>query len=88
MNATLTVEDLQDDLAVSLDYVVAAANKRASELGINVLASIITITQNFEHGRRWQVNYGPQDTIGRRGGDLLVEVDATDMTIKQVLHGQ
>jgi hypothetical protein len=68
--------------------VLAAANKRAGELGINVLESIITTTQNFEHGLRWRVNYGPKDYIGRRGGDLIVEVDATDMTIKQVLHGQ
>ena len=50
--------------------------------------SIISITQNFEHGLRWRVNYGPKDYIGRRGGDLIVEVDATDMTIQQVLYGQ
>ncbi len=88
MNATLTADVLQDDLAVLLARVLAAANKRARELGVDVLQSFITITQSFENGPRWRVNYGPKDYLGRRGRDLIIEVDAGDISIKQVLRGQ
>lgn len=88
MNMTLTADVLQDDLALSVAYVMTTANKRATELGVNVLESFITITQNFDHGFRWRVNYGPKDYINHRGGDLIVEVDAEDMTVRQVLRGQ
>ena len=88
MSATLTTDVLQDDLAVLLARVLATANKRARELGVDVLQSFITITQSFENGPRWRVNYGPKDYIGRRGGDLIIEVDAGDVTISQVLRGQ
>jgi hypothetical protein len=88
MAATLTTDVLQDDLAVSLARVLAAANKRAREAGVDVARSVITITQNFEHGLRWRVNYGPKDYVGRRGGDLIVEVDASDASVTQVLRGQ
>ena len=88
MSATLTADVLQDDLAVLLARVLAAANKRARELGVDVFQSFITITQSFENGSSWRINYGPKDYIGRRGGDLMIEVDAGDITIKQVLRGQ
>jgi len=88
MSATLTTDVLQDDLAVSLARVLAAANKRAREAGVDVARSIITITQNFEHGLRWRINYGPKDYIGRRGGDFIVEVDASDASVTQILRGQ
>jgi hypothetical protein len=88
MSATLTADVLQDDLAVLLARVLATANKRARELGVDVLQSLITVTQNFENGPRWRVNYGPKDYIGRRGGDLIIEVDADDISVKNVLHGQ
>ena len=88
MSATLTADVLQDDLAVLLARVLATANKRARELGVDVLQSLITIPQSFENGPRWRVNYGPKDYIGRRGGDLIIEVDAGDVTISQVLRGQ
>ena len=88
MSATLTADVLQDDLAVLLARVLATANKRARESGVDVLQSFITITQSFENGPRWRVNYGPKDYIGRRGGDLIIEVDAGDVTIRQVLRGQ
>ena len=67
---------------------LAAANARARELGVDVLQSLVSITHNFEHGLRWRVNYGPKNYVGRRGGDLLVEVDGEDLSIRQVLHGQ
>ena len=88
MATALTADVLQDDLAVTLARVLAAANKRARELGVDALQSIITITQHFDNGLRWRVNYGPKDYVGRRGGDLMIEVDANDMSIRQVLHGQ
>ena len=88
MATPLTADVLQDDLAVTLARVLAAANKRARELGVDALQSIITITQHFDNGLRWRVNYGPKDYVGRRGGDLVIEVDANDMSIRQVLHGQ
>ena len=88
MAAVLTNEVLQDDMAVSLARVMAAANRRARELGIDVLQSLITITQMVEDGPRWRINYGPKDYIGTRGGDLIIEVDARDVSIKQVLRGQ
>jgi len=88
MSATLTTDVLQDDLAVSLARVLAAANKRARQAGVNVAQSVITITQTFEHGSRWRINYGPREHIGRRGGDLIVEVEASDASVTQVLRGQ
>jgi hypothetical protein len=88
MGATLSTEVLEDDIAVSLARVVAAANRRARELKIDVPQSLITITQLIDDGPCWRINYGPKDYVGRRGGDLVIEVDATDASIKQVLHGQ
>jgi len=88
MSVTLTNEVLHDDLAVFLARAIAAANKRAREFGVDVSQSLITITQSFENGPCWRVNYGPKDYVGRRGGDLIVDVDAADATVTQVLHGQ
>ncbi|MEW5767979.1 MAG: hypothetical protein AB1797_10215 [bacterium] len=89
MAATLTADVLQDDLAVSLAQVMATANKRARELGVNVVQTLITITQHsFKGDLVWRINYGPKDYVGRRGGDLIIEVDPSDATIKQVLWGQ
>lgn len=88
MSATLTADVLQDDLAVLLARILATANKRARELDVDVLQSLITISQSFENGARWRVNYGPKDYTGRRGGDLIIEVDAGDISIQRVLHGQ
>lgn len=86
--ASLSADVLQDDVAVSLARVVAAANKRARELNIDVPQSLITITQVIDNGPCWRVNYGAKDYVGRRGGDLVVEVDATDARVKKVLRGQ
>lgn len=86
--ATLSSDVLQDDVAVTVARVIAAANKRARELGVDVVQSFITITQQFDNGLNWRVNYGPRDYINRRGGDLMIEVNGEDMKIKQVLRGQ
>ncbi|MBI4675420.1 MAG: hypothetical protein HY741_27560 [Chloroflexi bacterium] len=89
MAATLTAEVLQDDIAVSLARAMAAANKRARESGIDVLQSLISISQRALDGDLlWRINYGPKEYIGRRGGDLIVEVDPRDASIKRVLRGQ
>ncbi len=79
---------LRDELAVSLARVMAAANKRAREAGVDVWQSLISITQVTDGEARWRINYGPKDYIGRRGGDLIIEVDANDVSIRQVRHGQ
>ncbi|MFN7946015.1 MAG: hypothetical protein U0Z53_11735 [Blastocatellia bacterium] len=81
-------EVAQDELAVSLAKVIAAANKRAREAGVDVRQSLITITQITDGELRWRINYGPKDYIGQRGGDLIVDVDASDANVRQVLHGQ
>jgi hypothetical protein len=88
MNMTIRDEVLHDDLAVLLACAFAAANTQAREFGVDVSQSLITITQVFENGPRWRVNYGPKDFVGRRGGDLIVDVDAADATVRQVLRGQ
>jgi len=86
--ATLSADVLQDDMAVTLARVMAAANKRARELGVDALQSFITITQQVDDGLFWRVNYGPRDYMNRRGGDLMIDVDGDDMKIRQVLRGQ
>ena len=84
----LTTEVLQDDLAVSLACVMASANKRAREAGVDIFQSLITITQHFDEGGHWRINYGPKDYIGRRGGDVIIEVNASDARVIKVLRGQ
>ena len=89
MAATLSADVLQDDMAVSLARVIAPANKRARELGVEVHHSNVSITQRTLNGAwLWRVNYGPKDYVGRRGGDLMIEVDPSDASVKQVLWGQ
>jgi len=89
MTATLTADVLQDDMAISLARALAVANKRARELGVDLLQTLITITQRSVNGGLvWRINYGPKDYVGRRGGDLIIDVDPSDASIKQVLWGQ
>ena len=89
MAATLTADVLEDQLAVSLARIVAAANKQAHQSGINAADSFITISQRSSNGEAiWRVNYSAKDVVGRRGGDLIVDVDGRDCKIKQVLRGQ
>ena len=89
MTTTLTAEVLQDEIAVSLARVLAVANRYAREIGVDLLQSLITVTQCPFDGRSiWRINYGPRDYVGRRGGDLIIEVDPLDASIKRVLRGQ
>jgi hypothetical protein len=89
MAMPLTADVLQDDIALSIARVLAAANKKAREAGVDLLNCLISVTQRAIDGRTvWRVNYGPKDYVGRRGGDLIVEVNADDETISRVLRGQ
>lgn len=74
---------------MTLARIMAAANKRASEAGIDVHQSLISITQLYrEDDLVWHVNYGPKNYIGRRGGDLMVEVEPRRGMVLKVLRGQ
>jgi hypothetical protein len=89
MSAVLSSDVLQDDVAVTAACAIAAANKRARELNVDVMQSIISLTQHSQDGSWvWRVNYGAKDYIGRRGGDLMVEVNPEDASIYRVLWGQ
>ena len=89
MAATLSADVLEDQIAVSLARVLAAANRQAHQSGIDATASSISISQRSSNGEViWRINYSPREAVGRRGGDLIVDVDGRDGTIKQVLHGQ
>lgn len=70
MAAGLTIDVLQDDIAVSLARVMAVANKHARESGVDAPQSLITITQSSLEGDLvWRISYGAKDYINRRGGD-------------------
>lgn len=89
MTATLTPDVYQDDIALLVARVMAVANKRARESGVDVGQSLITVAQRpGAGGMLWRVSYGPQDHVGRRGGDLIIDVDPGDASVKQVLRGQ
>lgn len=89
MATTLPTEVLQDHIAMSLARAMAVANKRAEELGLDIHQSLISITQRGVNGNMvWRVNYGPKDYVGRRGGDLMVEVDTKNANMTRVLWGQ
>ena len=80
---------LENNLAVSVAAALATANKRAQEAGVDALQSALTITQEQVGAEAvWRINYGPKDYIGQRGGDLIIDVDCNDFTIKRVLRGQ
>ena len=89
MATTSTADFLEDQLAVSLARVLAAANRQAHQSGIDATESSISISQRPSNGEViWRVNYSAKEAVGRRGGDLIVDVDGRDCKIKQVLRGQ
>jgi hypothetical protein len=68
---------------------IARANKRDRELGVDVLQSIISLTQHPQgEGWVWRVNYGLKDYVGGRGRDLIVEVNPEDVSIQRILWEQ
>ena len=88
MSMTLTKEDMADEFAVSLAHILAAANRRARQLGCDVSQSLVTISQHFEGGAFWRINYGAKNPVAQRGGDWIVEVSAENAEVKRVLRGQ
>lgn len=85
---SLTAEDLADELAVTVAHILAAANRRAREFGCDVSQSLVTLSQHFDGGWYWRINYGPKNPVAQRGGDLIVEVNAENAEVKRVLRGQ
>jgi hypothetical protein len=89
MATVLTNETLQDEIAVSVAQVLASANRKAKELGIDAKESLITVSQHLANGVwLWRVHYGARDYVGRRGGDLMIDLDGVNADIKQILRGQ
>jgi hypothetical protein len=87
---TITPEALQrDPLALAVAYAMKLANEAASQAGIDLAASLVTVSEEYAASvRQWRVHYGPRDYIGRRGGDLIVVVDDPSGQVRQVLRGQ
>lgn len=88
MSTALSAEVLDDDVAMSLARGIAAANRAAKEIGVDLPDSLVTITQVSDEKPHWRINYGPKNYRNRRGGDVIVEVDAVDASIQNVLRGQ
>ena len=88
MSTALSAEVLEDNVAMSLARGVAAANRAAKEIGVDLPDSLVTITQVSDEKPCWRINYGPKNYRNRRGGDVIVEVDAEDASIQKVLRGQ
>ena len=87
MNTSLTAEDLADEVAISVAHILAAANRRARQLGCEVSQNLVTISQHFDGGWFWRINYGPKNPTAQRGGDLIVDVNADNAEVKRVLRG-
>jgi osmotically-inducible protein OsmY len=89
MALTLIADVYKDAVAMSTANVMAVANKRAKELGVDTLNSLITMTQYIQDGMMfWRVNYGAKDYLDQRGGDLIIDVDAINGKIDRILWGQ
>jgi hypothetical protein len=89
MSGNLPDDILNDELAVSLARMLAVANRRASALGINAQQSLITITQHSDGSETlWRINYGVKNYIGRRGGDLILEMNPNNAVIQKEQRGQ
>lgn len=88
MSEKVSPEVLGDEMAVSLARCVAAANRAASKIGVELIDSLVTITQVSDEKPHWRINYGTKNYRNRRGGDMIVEVDAADASIQRVLRGQ
>ena len=72
----VTKEDMAGEFVVSLAHILATANRRARQLGCDVSQSLVTVSQHFEGGSFWRINYGAKHRATQRGDDLIVEVSA------------
>ncbi len=89
LHPVLSNETLQDEIAVSVARVLASANRKAKELGVDVQTSLSTVSQHLAKGVwLWRVHYGARDYVGRRGGELMIDIDPANADIKQILRGQ
>ena len=89
MFETLSIEALTDSVAVNTANIVATANRRARELGVEVERTLMTLTHVVAPGSdTWRVNYVPEDYLERRGGDLIIDVDSRSGDVIRVLRGQ
>ena len=80
---------LEDELAVSLARAVAAANERARQEGVALNQSLVTAAEYSNAGEIcWRISYGPRNYVGRRGGDLIIDVGFDDAQVRRVLRGQ
>lgn len=89
MDGALLAEAIQGRMARSLAQAMMVANTSARSFGIDVDQSQISITRQplGEHSS-WRINYGPAKYVGRRGGDLMIEVDSLTASVIRVLRGQ
>jgi hypothetical protein len=88
MASVLMNDVLDDDVAVTLANIVAAANRRARELGVNIEESLISVSQSSgDDEGTWEINYGPRDYVSRRGGDTVIEIDSSTQ-VRRVRRGQ
>jgi len=85
---TRTSDLLEDDVAVSVAKIVAVANRRARELGIDIARSELSLTRDPHEGDVWHVHYGPLDYVRHRGGDVTIDVDAGSLVATRIVRGQ
>ncbi len=88
--STETLEEIQqDNVAMTVAHALQLANRAAVAQGVDPATSMITISAEASlPATWWRVHYGPRDYISRRGGDLIVTVDAATGRVEQVLRGQ
>ena len=87
---TTRVEDLQQDgLAMSAARALALANEAALAHGTEPAESLVSISEESPAvGRVWRIHDGPRDSVGRRGGDLIVLVDDRGQTVQRIIRGR
>lgn len=89
MSTVMLEEIQQDQVAMSVARALQLANQAAVAHGTDPAASMITISAEASQPPTWwRVHYGPRDYLSRRGGDLIVTVDAAAGHVEQVLRGQ
>ena len=77
-------------IAVSVAQILASANRKAKELGIDVKESLITARATFGEKRLAVACAcaGREITSGGAAAILLIDIDPTSADIKQILRGQ
>jgi hypothetical protein len=88
--STLSSEPIQwSPRALSLAHALAAADRAVLAEGTNPDESVVFIHQEEgPAGQTWRIQYATRDNRDRRGGGLIVEVDAATGNVLSVLRGQ